>query len=340
MKRGDILFSFFVSYCILKDSGKSRVKAQSQITAWRKKMSAGIVLQQMLIIFVLIMVGYTACKKKIIPAEMSRGISALVVNICNPAILIRSVFSVDDTVTNENVLLAVAAGAVMYVLLLLFSHLIPGCLKVEKKWKNHYAMMCIFGNTGFIGIPLVSAVLGDQALIYVAVVNAYFNLIFYTYGIRLADGENSHFSWKNFLNAGNLSILITIFLFFLRPELPKVITSSVDYMADTTTFLAMVVIGISLAGTDLKDIFTQKKLYAFIALRFLAAPVVIGLVLRFFIHDDLIYGVMVLLAAVPVANLPLMRVEETGGDGQMLSRAIILSTILSVITIPVVVAFV
>ena len=100
MKRGDILFSFFVSYCILKDSGKSRVKAQSQITAWRKKMSAGIVLQQMLIIFVLIMVGYTACKKKIIPAEMSRGISALVVNICNPAILIRSVFSVDDTVTN------------------------------------------------------------------------------------------------------------------------------------------------------------------------------------------------------------------------------------------------
>lgn len=303
-------------------------------------MSAGIVLQQMLIIFILIMVGYVTCKKGIISAEMSRGISALVVNVCNPSILIRSVFSVDDTVTNEKVLLAVLAGAVMYILLLAFSCIIPRCLKVEKKWKNHYAMMCIFGNTGFIGIPLVSAVLGDQALIFVAVVNAYFNLIFYTYGIRLAEGEKGRFSWKNFLNVGNISIVITILLFFLRPQLPKVITSSIDYMADTTTFLAMVVIGISLARSNLKDIFTQKKLYVFIALRFLIVPVVIGLILKLFIHDELIYGVMVLLSAVPVANLPLMRIEETGGDGQMLSRAIILSTILSVITIPAVVAFV
>lgn len=302
-------------------------------------MSAEIVLQQMMIIFILILTGYAACRKKIIPEEVSKGISALVVNICNPAILIRSVFSVDDTVTNDKILLAVLAGAVLYGVLMAASWILPRCLKVEEKWKNHYAMMCLFGNTGFIGIPLTAAVLGDQAVIYVAVVNTYFNLIFYTYGIRLADGENSHFSWRNFLNIGNLSIVVTLILFLLRPTLPEVFTSSINYMADTTTFLAMVVIGISLAGSNLKEIFTEAKLYLFIILRFLAVPVAIGMLLKLFVHDENIYGVMVLMAAVPVANLPLMRVEETGGDGQMLSKGIILSTLLSLLTIPLVVAF-
>lgn len=200
--------------------------------------------------------------------------------------------------------------------------------------------MCLFGNTGFIGIPLVSAVLGSQALIYVAVTNAYFNLLFYTYGIWLADGGKSRFSWKNFLNVGNFSIIVTIVLFVWQPKLPVVFTSTIDYMADTTTFLAMVVIGISLARTNLKSIFTEVRLYLFILLRFLALPVMISFLLRLFVKDDTVYGVMVLMASVPVANLPLMRVEETGGDGQMLSKGIILSTLLSLITIPLVTAFV
>lgn len=207
-------------------------------------------------------------------------------------------------------------------------------------WKNHYAMMCLFGNTGFIGIPLVSAVLGSQALIYVAVNNAFFNLFFYTYGIRLADKENGRFHWKSFLNVGNISILLTIILFFWQPTIPVVFSSTVNHIADTTTFLAMVVIGISLARTNLAEIFTNGKMYLFIALRFLLLPIGISLLLRLFIHDAMVYGVIVLMACVPVANLPLMRVEEVGGDGRVLSCGIILSTVLSIITIPLVVAFV
>lgn len=303
-------------------------------------MSAGIVLQQMIIIFLLIMTGYIVYKRGIIKGEISRGISALVVNVCNPAILIRSAFDRDPSVTYDKIFSAVLGGAVVYVILLAASFILPKLLKVEKKWQSHYAMLCLFGNTGFIGIPLVSAVLGSKALIYVAVINAYFNLIFYTYGIWLADGGQSRFSWKNFLNVGNISIILTILIFVWQPRLPEVVTSTIDYMANTTTFLAMVVIGISLARTELKSIFTQWKMYPFIALRFLLIPILISLLLRLFIKDDIVYGVMVLMASVPAANLPLMRVEEVGGDGEILSKGIILSTLLSLVTIPIVAAFV
>ncbi|MDC7286813.1 AEC family transporter [Blautia schinkii] len=303
-------------------------------------MSTGIVFQQMVIIFLLIITGCIVYKRGIVGAEVSKGISALVVNVCNPAILIRSSFDRDPQVTNDKLVLAVLGCVVLYGILLAASFILPRCLKVGEMWKNHYAMMCLFGNTGFIGIPLVSAVLGSQALIYVAVNNAFFNLFFYTYGIRLADKENGRFHWKSFLNVGNISILLTIILFFWQPTIPVVFSSTVNHIADTTTFLAMVVIGISLARTNLAEIFTNGKMYLFIALRFLLLPIGISLLLRLFIHDAMVYGVIVLMACVPVANLPLMRVEEVGGDGRVLSCGIILSTVLSIITIPLVVAFV
>lgn len=303
-------------------------------------MSAGIVLQQMIIIFLLIMTGYVLYRKNIIKGDVSRGISALVVNVCNPALLIRSAFNRDASVTYEKLLVAIVAAGVVYVVLLAASFLLPRCIRAEEKWRNHYALLSIFGNTGFIGIPLVAAVLGEKAVIYVAVVNVYYNLLFYTIGIRLADGGKGKVRLKDFLNIGNLSIVLTMVIFVLQPKLPTVVTSTVNYMADTTTFLAMLVIGISLAKTRLLDVFTQWKMYAFIALRFLALPILIGVLLGLFVKDSMVYGVLVIMAAVPAGNLPLMRVEEVGGDGQVLSTGIILSTILSLVTIPLVVLFV
>lgn len=303
-------------------------------------MSAGVVFQQMLIIFLLMMIGYAAYKKGLLSGEATKGISALVVNICNPALLVRSSFERDPSVTNEKLLIAVLGGAVIYAAMLLSSWMFPALLRVEKKWRNHFAMMCLFGNTGFIGIPLVLAVLGSGSLIYLAVINAYFNLFFYTYGIWLASDGKGKFSVKNFFNIGNLSIIITLVIYFVQPGLPVIVTKTVGYMADTTTFLAMIVVGVSLAKTDLLSIFKQGKMYLFIVLRFLLFPIGVSFLLRLFIHDDLIYGVMVLMTSVPAANLPLMRVEEIGGDGQVLSRGIILSTIASLVTIPLVTLFV
>ena len=119
-------------------------------------------------------------------------------NVCNPAILIRSAFERDASITNENLLLAMLGCALMYVILLAASRILPGVLRVEPKWRNHYALMSIFGNTGFIGIPLVSAVLGSQALIYVAIVNAYFNLLFIPLGSGWQMGARVDFPGRIF----------------------------------------------------------------------------------------------------------------------------------------------
>jgi hypothetical protein len=278
-------------------------------------------------------------KRKIFGDSASPTLSALVVNVCNPALLIVSCFERDPSITNQKLLVAAAAGAVIYVVLIISSFVIPRVLCIEKKWKNHYALMCLFGNTGFIGIPLIQALMGSGALIYVVVINMYFNLFFYTLGYYLVGGDNNKFSLRSLINMGNISMVIAIVVFLTQPKVPTIIDSSLTYMSGSTTFLAMLVIGVNLARSDLKKIFNQPKLYGFVVLRFVLVPVLVACVLRLFVKDDMLYGVMVILTAVPVANLPLMRVEETGGDGTVISQGIILSTIMSVVTVPFVVMF-
>ena len=302
-------------------------------------MDTAIVLQQMVIIFLLILTGYVLCKKGIVTKAASPAISALVVNVCNPASLLAGSLDRDPSITNQMVLLACAASLVMYLCLIASSFLLPRFFAKEQPWKNHYKLMCIFGNTGFLGIPLVSAVLGSRSMIYVVVVNACFNLLFYTYGIYLTSGGKGAFDWKKLINVGNICIVLTIVLFLTRLQLPVILTETVTAMAHATTFLAMIVIGISMAGQDLKKIFTGARMYVFVGARYILVPILISVVVRLFVHDDLLYGVIVLLAAVPAASLPLMSVEENGGDGQLLSQGIVLSTLLSVITIPIVVFF-
>jgi hypothetical protein len=287
----------------------------------------------------MMMVGYVLYKKEILKEGASATISAIVINVCNPALLISSSFNRDTSVTNDKVILAVIAGAVLFGVLIIASFVVPAILHVDSKVKNYYALMCIFGNTGFIGIPLIQAVLGSGALIYAVIVNIYYTLIFYSYGYYLAGGENSKFSPKKLINIGNISLIVAVIIFLWQPKIPTLIENTVTYMANATTFLAITVIGISLARTNLKPIFTQIKLYLFVILRFILVPIVLSLVLRLFIKDEMLYRTLVILSAVPVGNLPLMRVEEVGGDSTCLSQGIILSTIMAIITIPIITIF-
>lgn len=305
-------------------------------------MRAGIVFQQMAMIFLLILSGYILEKKGMFPDGTSKGMSALVVNVCNPAILLVSAVNRDPSVTNEKVLLAIGAGAVMYVVLIIAGIVLPRVMHIRKMDRSHYNMMCIFGNTGFIGIPMVLAVVGSGALIYVAIINTYYNLLIYTYGYTLVDhnGEKKKIQWKKILNTGSLSCILTLIIFFAKPPVPEILKETLTYMGNATTMLAMAVIGISLSRMPLKEIVSDGKLYLFIALRFVGVPVFLGFLFRLFIHDSDIYNSMVLLSAVPVGNLPLMMAEEQGVDGRLLSKGIILSTLLSIITIPIVVSFV
>lgn len=316
-------------------------------------MSITVVLQQMIMIFLLIGTGMLLYKKQILTEPASRQISGIIVNVTNPALLICSALSDGPKASLADLGKAFCAYAVIFALLIAVGFLIPRILRVPVHEHYSYQLLTVFGNVGFIGIPLASAVLGTGSLIFVSIFNLIFNILIYTFGISLlshakmrradpaadASGLERSSVWERFrklINVGTISAAATIILYLSDVQVPKIVSSTLTYMGQSTTFLSMIVLGVSVAQMSPKDIFTHPRLYGFTLLRQILVPIGFILLARPFISNTLILNTLALMLAVPAANMPLMLSKQMQMETDTISQGIILTTILSLLTIPIV----
>ena len=327
-------------------------------------MSITVVLQQMVMIFILIGIGLLLYKKKMLSEMTSKQISGIIVNVTNPALLICSAFQDGPKVSVPELGMALGFYLLIYAILIAVSFLIPRVLRVPDMYHYAYQMLTIFGNVGFIGIPLASAVLGAESLIFVSIYNLIFNILIYTFGISLlqkaeakqlsakqSTAEDSAISsadlsatvasplWKKLINAGTISAAATIIFYLCDFHVPSIIPSTLNYMGQATTLLSMLVLGASVAQMTFKDIFSHPKLYGFTLMRQILVPIGCILLLRPFIQSPLVLNTMALMLAVPAGNMPLMLSKQLHVETDTISQGIILTTILSLVTIPVVSLF-
>ena len=318
-------------------------------------MSITVVLQQMIMIFILIGIGIILFKKEMLSEATSKQISGIIVNVTNPALLICSAFGDGPKMSLQELASAFAVFIIVYAILIAVSFLIPRILLVPNHYHYSYQMLTVFGNVGFIGIPLASAVLGTQSLIFVSIYNLIFNIVIYTFGISLlqkaaarqssAAGENqSEISdtsvtsprWKKLINAGTISAVATIIFYLADFHLPVIVPSTLTYMGQSTTLLSMIVLGATVAQMALRDIFSHPKLYGFILLRQILVPIGCVLLFRLFISNTLVLNTLALMLAVPAGNMSLMLSKQLHVEADTISQGIILTTLLSLVTIPVV----
>ncbi len=290
-------------------------------------MSISVVLEQMIIIMILIIVGIFLFRKKMLSEDTSRQLSGLIVNITNPAVLICSAFDDTPKVSLHELGIGLCVVLISYAVLLLSAYLIPLILRVPQPERYSYHMLSVFGNVGFIGIPLVSAVLGSGALIFVSLNNLVYNILVYTYGISTlkkasieqhsTEASNSPAQENLFhklINAGTVSALLTIIFYLSNFNVPAIISSSLSYMGRATTFLSMLVLGVSVAQITPKEIFSHPKLYAFTLIRQILLPIGVTLTLGLFIHNSLLVNTTALMLAVPAGNMPLMLSKQLHVD--------------------------
>lgn len=328
-------------------------------------MSITVVLQQMIMIFILIGVGMILYRKEMLSELTSKQISGIIVNVTNPALLICSAFGDGPKASMRELGTALVVFLVVYAILIAVSFLIPHILRVPDKYHYCYQMLTIFGNVGFIGIPLASAVLGTESLIFVSIYNVIFNILIYTFGISvlqraavrqspainesesnaqgaqidrtaISNARVTSFRWKKIINTGTISATAAIIFYLANLPVPDIVPSTLDYMGHATTLLSMLVLGASVAQMALKDIFTHPKLYGFVLLRQILVPIGCVMLFRLFISDTLILNTLALMLAVPAGNLPLMLSKQLHVEADTISQGIILSTLLSLVTIPMV----
>ncbi len=307
-----------------------------------------LLLGQMAVLFLLMGIGYLCYRKSIITDEVSKKLSAIVVNIANPALVLTGCLG-EEKIQGKELLTTVIIIVAVYLALLLIAQVLPILLQVEKRSRGTYRAMTVFSNIGFMGFPVVAALYGNGAILYAALFTIPYNVLIYTYGISAMSagdksdhekgaGENSGISFLlgRILNVGVIACIITMIIYFFRIPVPKVAADTITHLSNLTAPLSMMVIGASLATIDLKKLFMDVRLLFFSIIKLLVIPMVGMLLIRQFVGNDIICGVCLVMLATPVGSMTAMLAQQYDGDYEMASKGVALTTILSVATIPLV----
>lgn len=297
-----------------------------------------LLLEQMIVLFLLMGVGFYCYKKDIITDESSKKLSAIVINIANPAMVLTGCMG-EGKIKGQELLQVALIIVLVYGVLLLLAMVLPKLLRVEKGSIGTYRAMTVFSNIGFMGFPVISALYGREALLYASLFLIPYNVLIYTYGISAMSPEKQQegaFSLSRILNVGVIACIITIVVYLMQIQIPEFVESTVTYLSNLTAPLSMMVIGASLATINIKKLFTDGKLLLFSAIKLLVIPIVGVLVIKQFVSNEMICGVCMVMLATPVGSMTAMLAQQYDGDYEMASKGVALTTVLSVATMPLV----
>ena len=306
-------------------------------------MDVSVILQQMGVICILVSIGILLEKNSVIDSLTSRKLSAIVVDICNPALIMASILDGNITATHKDLINAAGLGVIFYALLVIIGLALPKVLRVEPDKQKFYNLMCVYTNTGFLGIPIARTILPANAIIYVIVINVFYSLLFYTHGLAVLEkgtgkAKKSKAHPLHVFNPGTVMALLSLAIFWFGITPPPIISNTVGYIGNATVFLSMVLLGVSVSRSRIKEAFANSRIWAFIVLRLILLPVLVIIVMRALSFDKTAILGMCLMAAVPVGNLPMIQAEKKGMDTTILSSAIAVTTVVSIVTITVLIS--
>lgn len=299
-----------------------------------------VVFQTMLKLFLLLILGFVLFKCHIFDEYTNKKISALIVNVASPMLIISSIAGVEGS-NKSIVFLMIGAGILMYIGFIILGKIINRIFPFPKKDWPVYECMVVFANTGFMGYPVLLDVFGQEAVFYASLIHMAFNFFVYTYAIMcLTKGDDSEFklNFKQLLTPGIILIFVGIFIYLFDIQLPSVLMDTINSVGSLTAPLSMMMIGSSLAVYPIKDSFTDWRSYVFAFVRLMIVPFVTMLICRL-IHIDPYYAnITIITNAMPVGSMVLMLATQYNANVKIITRNIVVSTLLSVITIPIVVA--
>lgn len=298
-----------------------------------------LLLQQMSVLFVFMILGFLCGKMKVLSDEATKAISWIVVNIANPALILSASVSGNATIKGLELLTTFGIAILVFAYMILISVFLPHILRVPVEDKGVFRVMTIFSNIGFMGFPVISAVYGANALLYASLFLFPYNILIYTYGIMAmgkTNGSKQKLQLKKILNIGVIACIVSITIYLIDIPMPTVVTTTVTSLSNLTAPLSMFVIGQSMIHIKVGELFSDIRLFAFSIIKLILLPIVGILLLRIFVHDSLIVGVCMIMMATPVGSMTAMLAQQYDGNYFLASKGVALTTILSVVTIPLV----
>lgn len=294
---------------------------------------------QISILFLIMIIGIYARKKKILNEELERGLSSFLLNITLPLLVINSFdFNYSKEMFN-NIMMALIYSIIAFIIAIALSNIIFSRTKGSRK--DILKFCGVFCNSGFIGFPIVESIYGKEGLVYASIFNMIFTMLIWTYGVKLYGGKGSLNNLKSLLkNPGILSVIIGVFIMLTPINLPVAIKSVLELVGGMTTPLSMIITGSMMAGISLKAQFKDRGMYLGIVVRLLVVPLVLYIITLAANLKSIPASSIVIIEAMPVGATASIFAQTFNKEKELSAFSVFMSTLISMITIPIIVGIV
>lgn len=298
------------------------------------------VFAQMVVLFIILLLGYIGGKTKILTPKDNKPLSTMVNCITNPCGVLYSALCVERAMANGEVLKLIVLFVVMYFGLILLGELTTKVLKVQLDQQGQYSFMMVFSNVGYMGIPVIRVIFGEEATICVTVCIMVFYLFIYTYGVRKICSEPGQkgIDWGKAICPMTVSALLAIIGYLAGIRVDGVLKDALKTVSNITTPCAMIIIGCALSTVPLKSVFTNWRLYVVALLKLLVIPLAVYGLLYPIMGGSVMLGVVVIIMAMPIATIITMLSAQYDKDQTLAASSVFITTLLSVVTIPLLAA--
>ena len=296
-----------------------------------------IVANQMVIMFILIMVGYMIRKVKLIDHSGSKALSNVLLLLVNPVLILNSFLTVEyDAAMVRNFLWTILFALITHVLGIIAARIMLPGHEPDTMIERYSA---VYSNCGFMGIPIVQSILGAKGVFYITAYVVVFNFLTWTHGLLIITGDTSPKQLARGLRSPVMfTMLAGLICYFFRLKVPANIGTSLTYIAAMNTPLGMFVAGAALAETNPFTALKKWRVYVVAAAKLFVMPLLPMLVMLIFRPADTVYYTVIVAAASPVATTCTMMALRYDRNYHYASQLYVLTTLLSILTIPSVIA--
>lgn len=294
-----------------------------------------ISLNSMLTLFVFMLVGFICYKKHIFNDDTISSFNKLLLNITAPAMFIGAMnIQITERLLTPSVI-SIVGGFVFHLIPLFLSIIL---VKVSKTSHNLSWMFTLtFANIGFLGFPLIKNLFDSQGLFFTSLINISFYVLIFSVGIVIMSNNKQEFSFKDvLLNKAFIGTLIGLIVFLVPYKLPVFLSSSITSIGAITPPLSMIIVGSIFAKINIFDSFKTTSIYFIAFIKLILIPLIVYYVFGFFIDNNGLVKIFTILSATPSAVLGVVLAKEYQTDEEYVSKTVFLTTILSIITLPLI----
>lgn len=299
-----------------------------------------IVVKNIFILFALIFLGVFLGKKEIIRPSCTPDLSNFLVKVTLPATVFCSMIR-----PFEKELLFDSAMMFGFMLAVHLSCLVLGiaavkACKIPKAHAGVWLFACMFSNNGFMGFPLAESIYGSNGLFLMAIANVVSNFLIFSLGVKLLTQGQSigKLSGRQlFYNNINIAVLAGLLFYFMQWQVPETFMTVLQYLAGLTAPLSMILVGLSISKSKIREMCQDKKLFILAGIRLFLIPLLMLFIVKLlpFQAGSLLPGLFVLTCALPAPSSVSIITEQYQTDTKTAAQTVFITTLSSLISIPV-----